>query len=315
MTQSEIYTLLDLLPAGISLTGELVDKAPPTSFHQHKQKMLRYSAAYANLQFGWHYVQRLLDEGLEFTRTMRDHGGPAMVAAYNYFARNTNDQNVMEAWMLAAAPERKAERHIVEAALCSKDYTLEEAAEFTGLSKDSIAIYEKLFFNIVDRRRESLFIATVLYPNSRLVEMFEGYLSDPTTCFPQLLKRSGYVNSIKDVMYFAGHPDGNGLLASLASRETPERLEALIMANGYLLARNGWINQRSLGISQARGLMAAAKAGGEQRSASLDSPFTSLGSSLSDELVTCKRAEAKESLALAKTVHELESDIAKARDS
>lgn len=271
--------------------------------------MHRYAEAYADLQFGWRYVSHLAKYGMPFTRTMRETAGPELRAAYNFIAHEAMDYAIMEAFMLAGSMHRRTERQIVEAALLSKNYTLQQASISTGLSMDSLAAYEKLFFNVVDRRKESLFIASVVYPNTRLVEMFDGYLKDPDTNFAKLLQRSGYNNGLADLMFFAGHADGVGLLASLSSRETTERLETLLMANGYLLARNGWINQRAhnAGVAQARGLIAAAKAGGESSDGRGSSPFLSLGNTLQTELLACKRGEAEGALRFAKEVREMTS--------
>lgn len=308
MTKDQIYDLLELLPAGVSLHGELaapVSGNPQTRFREHEQRMLRYAAAYADLQFGWRYVQVLLNNNIEFTPLMREIAGPEIVATYDYFACDTREPAVMDAWMIAASRERVFDRRVVEALLVSKSYDVEQVQKLTGLGSDAIAAYEKLFFNIIDRRKESLFIASVVYPNSRIVEMCEGYMNEPENHFGKILQRSGFNNGLPDLLYLSGHAEGNGLLSQLATRETAGLLELTLMANAYILARNGWINQHTHGITQARGLIAAGKAGGDNNDPSLDSPFATLGSTLQQELVSCKRAEAERSLAHARRVPEM----------
>ena len=94
-----------------------------------------------------------------------------------------------------------------------------------------------------------------------LVEMFDDYLRNED--LGNLLIRTGYNNGAEHVLHFAGFR--SGLVHSLANGNTmPNQLEALFMANGYLLARNGWFNQRShaAGLNNARNLLQAAKQGG-----------------------------------------------------
>jgi hypothetical protein len=305
MTRDQIYDLLELLPAGVSLSG--VPAAPasrPTTYREFEQDMFRYADTYKNLQFGWHYVRALWENGVELTQPMREAAGPVLIAAYDYFTRDTRNPHIRDAWMLAASPDQRMHKAVVEAAFVSRDYTVDEAARRTGISTATLAAYEQLFFNVLDRRRDSLFIASIVYPYSRMVEMFDGYLRDPQSHFPALLMRSGYNNSIADLMYFAGHPDGNGLLSRHDSSTTPARLETLIMANGYLLAKNGWVNQPSTGIGQAKQLLAAARAGGEERGND-NSIFSMMGATLSNEVVSVKRGEASRSVDLLKRVKPL----------
>jgi hypothetical protein len=75
------------------------------------------------------------------------------------------------------------------------------------------------------------------------------------------------------VLHFAGFR--SGLLNNLSSgTSTPGQLESLFMANGYLLAKNGWLNQRShaVGLHNARNIMQAAKQGGAEEAK--PSPFS-----------------------------------------
>ncbi len=188
------------------------------------------------------------------------------------------DTWVFRAWLHRVDPERfpepvvrgalalrtapmEAQRVTLHALLVSPGATVTTVAHQLGLDSRVVEAYEQLFFNVLDRRREASWIASVVYPRTRLVELFDNYLrSEP---LGDLMLRMGYNNGARDVLYFAGM-DAR-LLADLANQDTPQRLESVIMAHGYLLARQGWQNLRAdmAGFTGARSLIAAAKAGGE----------------------------------------------------
>jgi hypothetical protein len=64
------------------------------------------------------------------------------------------------------------------------------------------------------------------------------------------------------------------------------------MANGYLLARNGWLNQRAnaVGLHNARNILQAAKQGGVEEQK--PSPFTGVADILSSEMLNNLQVDA-----------------------
>jgi hypothetical protein len=304
MDCNQIYDLLELLPPDISLGGELVDArwVEPNADGLSGSDLLnlavaepqRYAYAYADLQFGWNWLKLLIRNELEFTEAMRHASDPALQRAYSHIMRKHYDPYVMEALMISQCKERQNTRMILNALFLAKDYTLEAVCQSTGLDPITIAVYEKLFFNAVDRRQESLWLGSVVYPNTMLVEMFENYMSPESSDFAKILMRAGHKNGMRDVLYFAGHSNGAGLLADAQAKDTPERFESLVMANGYLMARNGWLGQKSAsGFTNAKNMITAAKVGGQSSSAGNNSPFEGLGTVLSNQLISAKRGETK----------------------
>jgi hypothetical protein len=145
-----------------------------------------------------------------------------------------------------------------------------------------------------------MFIKNVVYPDGRMVEMFDDYLKNED--LGRILLRTGYNNGAEHVLHFAGFK--SGLLNTLASGNTmPAQLEALFMANGYLLARNGWLNQRAdaVGLYNARSIMQAAKQGGVEETK--PSPFTGVADIISNELVANLQIDASVRLAKAQEAY------------
>lgn len=312
MDRNQIHDLLELLPPDISLGGELVDArwAESNTEDLSGQDLLnladmevqRYAYAYADLQFGWNWLKLLIRNDLEFTDAMRHAADSALQRAYSHIMRRHSDPYVMEAMMIAHCQERQNTRMILNALFLAKDYTLEGVCRSTGLDPITIAVYEKLFFNAVDRRAESLWLGSVVYPDTMLVEMFENYMSPQSSDFAKILMRAGHKNGMRDVLYFAGHSQGAGLLADAQAKETPERFESLVMANGYLMARNGWLGQKSAaGFTNAKNMITAAKVGGQSSSAGNGSPFEGLGVTLANRLIGAKRGETKAMLSRSNT--------------
>lgn len=315
MTHDQLKDLLELLPEGISLDGELPFPSANLTAVQKKQKQMRkFARAYANLQFGWHYVSCLADEGLSLTPQMKKAGGPVLTAAYAYLALDVYCPHVFEAWMIADAPERRVQKQTIEAALLARDFNLQQFSRITGISPRTVTTFEQLFFNILDRKHDATFLATTVYPDTRMVEMFDGYLRETAADVSRLLQRSGHNNGMQEMLYLAGY--GTDALSALTAHDAPEKLEMMIMANGLLLARNGWINQRgnAAGFHNARGLITAAKMNGADNNSTNETPFASLGATFQQEMIATQRAKAKDSLSLAKPVYESEPTGAKTRD-
>jgi len=247
----------------------------------------RFLDAYTNLGFGWHAVKTLAVNRQDFPTCLEGEDEIVFRAYLHNCSKRYFCQEVWEAEMLKKQSMHQS-RSILEAMLLATDATPEAVADHLGLSLPTVLAYEKLFFNIFDRRQDELFLASVAYPHGRFVETFDTYsASEP---LHMLLRRLGYNTSMANVLHWGGLR--SGLLEKLASSATtPSQLEALIMANGYMLAQAGFMNQQanSTGLHHAKTLLTAAKAGGEDNAPV--TPFASLGSLLRGEIKRVKGAE------------------------
>ena len=55
----------------------------------------------------------------------------------------------------------------IKALLLSDDVDYKFIASGTAINIDTIKAYERLFFNVVDRKNEHMFIKNVVYPDGR----------------------------------------------------------------------------------------------------------------------------------------------------
>lgn len=246
----------------------------------------KFSIVYSDLSVGWKIAQRLAQLELPF---------PSFIEGHDLYLRNAylyclnrdkyNCRYVQQARFLAASPNIS---NPINGLLLCDDMSYAAIAREMDLDPNVVAAYEKLFFNVVDRHMDHLFIRNVVYPHGRIVEMYENYLENEE--LGNILNRVGFNSGKEDVLHFAGFR--SGLLGSLAAQNMPVKLESIIMANGYLLAKNGWANQRehAAGLTSARNLIAAAKHGGQEQHQ--DSAFSDYGNTLVAELIEMKNAEA-----------------------
>lgn len=254
---------------------------------RHDSDIEEFAVKYKDLSVGWKFINKLVELDMDF---------PAFVSG--------DDLYLYDAYLHVLDPSRYRQEHIamaryiasdhamhapVNALLMCSNMTYKSMAAELGIAEKALIAYEKLFFNVIDRHMDHMFIRNVVYPDGRLVEMYENYLENED--LGRLLMRAGYNNGKDDVMHFAGFR--SGLLDSLANQNMPVKLESVIMANGYILAKNGWANQRdhAVGVISARNLIAAAKHGGQDQQQ--DNAFARFGEVLIDEIIDVKGAEAE----------------------
>ena len=249
---------------------------------------LHYLEAYKNLRFGWDLVSELVRLG-EDMPTLIEGDDLWLWRAYmhlkGYFdpavdgaVRITFNRN---SWL----------RQQLQNCFVNKLVSHADVASMFNLPLGVVQAFEKLFYNIVDRRSDTKFLAETVYPDTRMVELFEHYMQDET--FGNLLMRTSYNNGPKELLYFIGMCEGSPYEV-LRGHESATRLEALIMAQGYLLTKAGFGNQRQhaalLGRSQQ--LLTAAKQSGVDSQD--QSPFAlGLGDAIRDMFESDGRQEAE----------------------
>lgn len=145
---------------------------------------------------------------------------------------------VRHAHSLHADGANLATRTILNAALMAKDATIEKVAAALGLPEKTIEAYEALFFNVLDRRDDALYLRNIVYPESRLVELCDNYLEE--TSLDVLLLRIGYNSGLEAVLYAAGLKDNP--TANMTATEAAAALEQAIMSTGCGLAGAGLLN-------------------------------------------------------------------------
>jgi hypothetical protein len=231
--------------------------------------MARFLSAYKDLEFGWNFCHTLAANEMDFP-----------------FMLPRGDHWIHKAWLCMRNPETYScpeitaarclahdlhgmnnRRAIVRAMLISPDYDdarMREVCSDGMLTPGAIDAYEKLFFNVRDRRNDVLYISQHVYPKTRLVEVFDGYMREDG--IEKLLLRMGYNRGLVDVAYWAGLTNQLAEDLTAPGNDMAAKLEGQILAFGYLMARGGFIHQRRdvHALNSARGLIAAAKQAGIQ---------------------------------------------------
>lgn len=291
MNYRTISTLLEYLPEDEEFaTSNFFGGSTSSLTHGVlDQASARFIIAYKDLSLGWKSAQLLSNSDIAFPCFLQ--GDDLWVfKAYLYCidSKKFFNRAVAEARGLASN-HMSRDNETIRALLISDEVDYKYISRKTALSEDTVKAYERLFFNIVDRKQDHMFIKNVVYPDGRMVEMFDDYLKNED--LGKILMRTGYNNGAEHVLHFAGFK--SGLVHSLANgNDMPAQLEALFMANGYLLARNGWLNQRAnaVGLHNARNILQAAKQGGVEEQK--PSPFTGVADILSSEMLNNLQVDA-----------------------
>lgn len=279
MTSSTIDALL----AGLNRYGNRPSIGARPAICADDPVVLRFATNYSKPDVGWDMAESYARERRSLPITLLGDD-QWIYKAVMYLRFGCPDKHVATAWYLGTTKEPHAKRaaEVIQALLLVENSTIGDVAKLLRLDREIIAAYERLFFNVLSRRDDVLYIKNIVYPDGRMVELFDDYLRDEP--LGKILTRAGWNNGVEDVMFLAGLRRPELLHKMANSQDMAKRLEGIYMANGMITARNGWLNQGSHanGLRDAKNLISAAKAGGIQ--ASDTNPLRKVGESLEDEL-------------------------------
>lgn len=221
--------------------------------------IMHYATCHKNLQFGWDFAQDMATNNLPFPAFLE--GDDLYVwRAYQYLLGA--EDPVIAGAVAITSEGNKNLRNQIHALLVSEDVDHEFVSTRLSIALDVVKAYEKLFFNVLDRKADHAFIAGVVYPEGRMVEAMENYLE--TTGFGDLMMRAGLTNG-KDFVLYAGGV-GKHPFAALDAAEGAARMDKQFMIDGCFYALSGWQHQRrnAMPIFNARLSMQASKMGNKQ---------------------------------------------------
>lgn len=227
----------------------------------------RFLKAYNDPQFGWFAATRLYNAGAEKFPLLAEGSMRWVQLAWMYmmdlprWRRMPQFEPIKEAYDLHSRADNATARSVIEAALITKDATVEIVAKRMGLDLQVLQAYDALFFNVTERKGDAMFIRHVVYPNTRLEELVENHVSP--THLGRTLLRMGYNKDLDAVMFFGGFKQD--YLANMTGPQAQEQFLKEMMLHGYLLASNGFLNHQKqhVSISSARAIVQASKMGGE----------------------------------------------------
>lgn len=266
-----IAEILKLLPPDLSVCGE---PAPADGNPENKVMDLgrstsrahdidRLVSAYKAFDFGWRLVRALVRNRLRLPHGITRYEDEALVRGYFWEFRASDDRAVEAAAALGCDPRMRQERELVEALMLCEDYDRAWVAREFDTSEDMLWIYEQLFFNVVDRRTEDLWLVSHVFSNTKLEEHVEGYISAGNA--GKILRRAGYANGMAAVLQLVGARTAKKKAAAMTLADTRKAFELEITKNGLLLAQNGWAGQgdNATAIRRTQSMISAAKIGGD----------------------------------------------------
>lgn len=251
MTFERIQQLIALLPDNSSYFREVLAYSPQLT------AVNKFLCAYKDLAFGYHIVQAYVKDNVILSPYIDEQ---IIYDAYMFERFGEYNEDIIHA-ISFTHPSNKNMEDALKAAIISS-HSFEDISRIYGLPVGMIKAYEQLFFNVRDRKNEALFIANLVYPHTKFVELNENYLKEEDK--GRLLMRSAYNNGLEDAAYFIGLKNMENLMVSgMSSVDAASQLESAIMVNGLFLARNGGMNAKTSGLGQAKGILIAAKQGGQ----------------------------------------------------
>lgn len=213
-----------------------------------------------NPAFGWYIARAFASARLPFPEvvTGRDHW---LLQAYLAFLNPSAEQSphLADAHRIHDAPGTLAAtlKALLIAGLGEPiDDHLQLVAAKTGIPVQTVEAFEILFFNVLERHKDGLYLSNLVYPNGRTVEFEDGYVVN--TPAADLLLRAAYNSrDVALVEHLAGL-DGAAMVKKLRAMGDlgPEKeLESRTMGNALLISQTGMINQRGPGLQRAVNLL------------------------------------------------------------
>jgi len=120
-------------------------------------EMEHFLESYTNVRFGWAAVLTLARNHLQFPGVLEGDDEVLWRAYLHNCDSKYFSQDIWEAQMLTR-PDMIHYRRVVEALCLIPEATIQKIAETTRLRYGVVQAYEKLFFNVLDRKLDELFI-------------------------------------------------------------------------------------------------------------------------------------------------------------
>ena len=291
------------------LSGLIPESSPYFSLYEEdtnntstNSEVNRFALCYKDLSFGWHFIKSYSDLQYDLPCEVIDEHN--LVRAYNFERYDNRDIPLAQAIAIETSLPTNI-KNTITSLFFSEGITIQAVAEITNFDEDTIRVYEELFFNVLDRKHEALFIAGLVYPETRAEELNPRYLQNVSN--ETLLRRVAYNNGTESTLALAGFKD-TFLQFSDATSST-NKLESAIMSNAYFMAACGFLNSRDApGIANAKNIMAAAKHGGGEEASFQETGFGAapMGTIIINELMHAQKDEIAERLERTKMLQEAE---------
>ena len=216
-----------------------------------------YASAKNDPGFGWMFVRSFIDT---------DEGMPSqvvesnLVRAYCYLRYRVPDHHVRRALEIEHGSNWQR-RALLKCMLLMEDQSFRNIAEFLHLTEEAVAIYEILFWNVRDLLKDKVYVNTLVYPDSRQIELGRRYALEESPA--NLTLRVSQQHGISAALEWLGIENPT---QEFGAEVQAKSFEARILSTGNFLAKMGFLHQHDLAaIASARSVLNFSKRGGEQK--------------------------------------------------
>lgn len=287
MTSASLETFAAAIPDDLLPEFFPGGRSPEVFAGRLDRRLAKFVLCYTDVAFGWKLANVFARHRIPLP-PLPDAEDEPILQAYLYCLNpKLASPEFLHALSLTHSLRQTASQ-TVRALLIPRTSNASEVGRILRLNPEAVNIFEKLFFNVIDRRDDVLFIRDVVYPNTRIADMLRDQYQ---VCeVGDILMRAGYDNGYDDVIHLAGLSDNPNQMMATAS-ELSRNFEGLLMANATVMARNGWLNhtRQTPTLGHARQLIAAGKIGGADAAANSD-PFSAAGQRIMDDMVATRLA-------------------------
>lgn len=285
MTKTRIRDLASLIPPDDAYFANALAVSPAMRDLTHRDIVIRDDRALLDPSFGWHLIKALTNSKLKLPPWV-DEDFLRRAYVFESSESNSRDYALIESIALLL-PKNYYRRAIFEAALIT-DASFELIGERLGYDTETVRAFEQLFFNVRERRHEHVYIGAITFETGVLTELMPNYLEREHPGV--ILLRTAVRHGLEAALSLAGLHPGKTLTQDIY--DAAARFENRIMANANQHMDWGLANQPSRSISGAKGIMVAAKAGGQQSKTEETIGMSNLGDSIMDELQVSGNVEA-----------------------
>jgi hypothetical protein len=207
--------------------------------------------------FGWYYVKYWLDADLRLPSAVSQRSIYLMYVRLWFKHQEDEVAQALE----PREPPNAYKRTAVEAYAFCRDLQIPEIAERVGIPSEALNVYYDLFFNVPNRRDEPLYVAQIVYPDTKLSDLRDDGF-DPDN-IRQNLFRVAYEGGSKALEFELGTRIRT--FSSASNMNLAINLEGRILSNARTVARLGGLNSKKayVGVRPAVGLLQAAHQSGQ----------------------------------------------------
>lgn len=193
-----------------------------------KAEAEHYISCHMDLSFGAHVVEHFAKHPeLPFPAFL--HNEDAYLWRAYKFAQGFHDPVISGALALKT-PGMQYQRDKIEALLLADDVhygDYEYIENQTSIPAAEIAAYEKLFYNVMDRKEDHKYIESIVYPDGKLEYRKEEYIANAAPGL--LMKEVAYTKDITSLLYLLGTSKENPFQSLSAAQAAGEISKQLIL--------------------------------------------------------------------------------------